>query len=224
MRDSSAYAFAAALTALCAAIALWAWMALPPGSGVPIQMLGLDGVRRVGSSRAVLWLLPAISAMVTLGFLAGAARRGVENAALSYQTTLMSVVGVLLVAQYAMAGRAFDPAFNVLRPVGLATGALLLVVGNYLGKARQNAVFGVRTPWTLADARVWDKTHRFTGRAMCLSGLVLVAFSLVVSDASLLALAIALCAAGPAIGGVAYSHSLHRRRAGGQRPMSSPLV
>jgi uncharacterized membrane protein len=215
MRDSSAYVFAAALTALCAALALWAWVTLPPGAGVPFNTLGLDGTRHVGSSRAALWLLPAVSLMVTLAFLAGATRGGVQKAALSYQTTLMSVVGVLLVAEYALAGRAFDPAFNVLRPVALAVGALLLVVGNYLGKARQNAVFGVRTPWTLADASVWDKTHRFTGRAMFLGGLVLIGVSLAVSEATALALAMVLCAAGPALGGVAYSLSLSRRRAAG---------
>ena len=48
----------------------------------------------------------------------------------------------------------------MVRVVFLAVAALLLTVGNSLGKVRHNAIFGLKTPWTLGDARVWDKTHR----------------------------------------------------------------
>ena len=51
-----------------------------------------------------------------------------------------------------------------------ATGVMLIVVGNILGKLRANYVIGIRTRWTLADPTVWDKTHRFTGRLMFAGG------------------------------------------------------
>src|SRR6185503_8795883 len=98
--------------------------------------------------------------------------------------------------------------FNVLQPVGAATGVLLIAVGNYLGKARRIAVFGVRTPWTLADATVWDRTHRFTGAAMVLGGLVLIALSLLLKDTAVVGLAIALCSAAPPLAGVVRSASI----------------
>jgi uncharacterized membrane protein len=41
---------------------------------------------------------------------------------------------------------------------------LLLVLGNYMGNLRQNYFFGIRTPWTLANADVWTKTHRLAAR------------------------------------------------------------
>lgn len=214
MRVSYAYLAAAGLTAITAAVAFWAWAALPPGAGVPIDALGLDGVRRHGVSRELLWLMPFVSLIVTLAFLAGSRMRGAERAEQPYEATLIAVTGLLLVVQYALVGRAFDPAFNVLQPVALATGALLLAVGNYLGKARQNAVFGLRTPWTLADASVWDKTHRFTGRFMCAGGLVLILTSLLVRQAEALGFAIAACAAIPPIVGISYSRRVYRSRAG----------
>jgi uncharacterized membrane protein len=34
------------------------------------------------------------------------------------------------------------------------------LIGNVLGKVKPNFWMGVRTPWTLADPRVWDRTHR----------------------------------------------------------------
>lgn len=210
MRISYAYLVAAGLTAISAAVALWAWISLPPGAGVPIHVYTLGGFRQTGSSRALVWLLPFVSTIVTLAFAAGAQRRGVERAAKPYESTLIAVTGVLLVTEYALAGRAFDPTFDVMRPVALATGALLLVVGNFLGKARQNAVFGIRTPWTLADAGVWDRTHRFTGRAMFAGGLVLIAASFILKEGVPLGLAIGACAAVPALAGVAYSASVHR--------------
>lgn len=211
MRVSYAFLAAFALTAVTAAVAVWAWMSLPAGAGVPINAMGLDGVRHTGSSRAVLWVMPFVSLMVTLAFVAGASRRGVERAALPYETTLIAVTGLLLVVEYALAGRAFDPGFNVMRPVAGATGVLLIAVGNYLGKARQNAVFGLRTPWTLADPGVWDKAHRFTGRAMVAGGVVLTALSVALTDGNALGLSIGLCTALPILSGLVWSRRLAAR-------------
>ncbi len=42
--------------------------------------------------------------------------------------------------------------------------ALLTVVGNYLGNIRSNFFVGIKTPWTLADTEVWQKTHRMAAK------------------------------------------------------------
>jgi len=211
MKFSPACWLALLLTAISAAIGAWTWTHLPPGGGIATNYLGLDGVRHVGLTRAPLWMLPAISAVLTLGLSLARVRRGAEAALLPLDMTLIALAGLLLVTQTALVGRAFDPAFNVLQPVGAATGVLLIAVGNYLGKARRNAVFGVRTPWTLADATVWDRTHRFTGVAMVLGGLVLIALALLLKDSVAVGLSIALCAALPTLAGVVRSAAIARR-------------
>jgi hypothetical protein len=212
MRVSVAFLVSAGFVAVTAAVAYWAWIGLPPGAGIPINILGLDGVRRAASSRALIWLNPAISAVVTLALAFGPGRRpGLEAAALPYEVTMISFAGLMLVVEAALIGRATDPSFNVMRPVAMATGVLLLAIGNYLGKARQNPAFGIKTPWTLANAAVWDKTHRFIGRAMFLGGAILVALGLLLHDGNALGLSIALCSALPPITGLIWSRRLASR-------------
>src|SRR5262245_46839439 len=48
----------------------------------------------------------------------------------------------------------------------LLAGVLLMIgaMGNVLGKVRRNFWIGVRTPWTLANERVWNDTHRLAAR------------------------------------------------------------
>lgn len=56
----------------------------------------------------------------------------------------------------------------------LGTGALLIFLGNIMPKARRNAIFGVRTEWSMANDTVWQKTQRFGGIVSVISGLVLI--------------------------------------------------
>jgi uncharacterized membrane protein len=49
---------------------------------------------------------------------------------------------------------------------------LFALLGNVLGKVRRNFYIGIRTPWTIADERVWNATHRFAGKTFVLGGLV----------------------------------------------------
>ncbi len=44
-------------------------------------------------------------------------------------------------------------------------------MGNYMGKVRRNFWMGVRTPWTLADERVWNQTHRLAAWSFVAAGL-----------------------------------------------------
>jgi uncharacterized membrane protein len=50
--------------------------------------------------------------------------------------------------------------------------------GNVLGKVRRNFWLGVRTPWTLADERVWYATHRLAARTMVGGGLLALVMTL----------------------------------------------
>jgi hypothetical protein len=212
MRITNATWVSGVLIAASMGVALWAWLMLPPGGGVPVNYLGFDGLRHHGVSREALWLIPVISGFVTIAmtFAPGfGAQPGVERAAEVFDTIMIATAGLLLVVQAALVERALDADFNVLRPVAVATGVLLLAVGNYLGKARQNGFIGIKTPWTLADATVWDKTHRFTGRGMALAGLLLIVLGFALHDALALGLAIGACSAIPMLLGIARSRSLY---------------
>jgi len=49
---------------------------------------------------------------------------------------------------------------------------LLALLGNLMGKVRRNFYIGVRTPWTLANERVWNATHRFAAKTLVAGGLL----------------------------------------------------
>ena len=46
------------------------------------------------------------------------------------------------------------------------------VVGNLMGKIKRNFYMGVRTPWTLADERVWTETHRVAAHQWFIGGII----------------------------------------------------
>ena len=50
---------------------------------------------------------------------------------------------------------------------------LFVVLGNVLPRARPNWLFGIRTPWTLTNDRVWERTHRLGGMLFVIAGIIL---------------------------------------------------
>ena len=51
-----------------------------------------------------------------------------------------------------------------------AMGLLFVFIGLMLRRAKRNFSIGIRTPWTLASDRVWDKTHRLGAPLFVASG------------------------------------------------------
>jgi len=52
---------------------------------------------------------------------------------------------------------------------------LFALLGNVMGKVRRNFYIGVRTPWALANERVWNATHRLAAKTFVVGGLAGVA-------------------------------------------------
>ena len=50
--------------------------------------------------------------------------------------------------------------------------AFFALIGNVMGKIKRNFFMGIRTPWTLADERVWIATHRYGGRLWLVGGVI----------------------------------------------------
>lgn len=66
--------------------------------------------------------------------------------------------------------------------VGIAMGALLLLLGNIMPKARKNSVFGLRTKWSMANDRVWQKSQRFCGITLVIFGICQIIASILLSN------------------------------------------
>jgi uncharacterized membrane protein len=80
-------------------------------------------------------------------------------------------------------------------------------IGNVLGKVRRNFWIGVRTPWTLANETVWDRTHRMAAWLFVAAGLL--GFVGVLLGVPLLACFVGILIA--ALAPVLYSLVLYKR-------------
>ena len=56
-----------------------------------------------------------------------------------------------------------DYRFNMTQMIIPGIGVLFLFIGVMVRHAKRNYLIGIRTPWTLANEEVWDRTHRLGG-------------------------------------------------------------
>ena len=71
---------------------------------------------------------------------------------------------------------------NISMIVYLIIGVMLMVIGNYLTKVKQNYSTGIRIPWTLFSEENWNRTHRVSSRIFVLAGLAMIINAFVDSD------------------------------------------
>ena len=62
--------------------------------------------------------------------------------------------------------------FNMGKILAPALGILFYYIGVLLEKAKRNWFIGIRTPWTLSDDSVWEKTHKIGGKLFKIAGLI----------------------------------------------------
>jgi len=53
-----------------------------------------------------------------------------------------------------------------------AFGILFYYAGILIENAKQNWFIGIRTPWTLSNEKVWDKTHKLGGKLFKAAGII----------------------------------------------------
>ncbi|MGD0154241.1 MAG: SdpI family protein [Thermacetogeniaceae bacterium] len=91
-------------------------------------------------------------------------------------------------------------------------GLLFLLIGSMMGQIRFNYFVGVKTPWTLADERVWQTTHHFAGRIWVLGSLLILLSATVSGDwgAILFIGIVAMLALAPIIFSYVEYNGLHK--------------
>lgn len=86
---------------------------------------------------------------------------------------LLFMYGLYVVTLLASLGYTVDTSLFVKAGVAL----LLTIIGNFMGQFRHNYFVGIKTPWTLANEEVWQRTHRLGGRIWVVCGLGCLALS-----------------------------------------------
>lgn len=192
LRNAALWLLAAAPIAATAAL----YGSLP--ARVPIHW-NLGGTVEYGPKSA-LWLLSlmglAVTAAMRLLPKVDPRRENYKRFGTYYDVTLLSVV-LLLDALYAVTVfEALHPGeLSMSRVVTCGVGLLFAVLGNVMPKFKSNFFAGTRTPWSLSDPDVWNRTQRLSGRIFFTLGLALLPTGLLLPEEAMFAILLAGVAA-----------------------------
>jgi len=190
MISKSYAAFSAFLVALITAAGLFAIARTPPGARIAVHW-GMNGTPNgwMHPTPAFL-LLPGLGAAlwVLLALLPRWDRRpdNLRRSETAYGATWVATTLLFAAGQGLIVGTALGAHIPVPQAVVLMVGGMFAIMGNYFGKIRPNRRFGIRTPWTLGDDAVWDRTHRLGGFVFVAAGLVLIDAALAVPQGATL--------------------------------------
>jgi len=94
----------------------------------------------------------------------------------TFQSTYLYIMVILVSMLAYFTGvslwAALGHAANVDRAIVGGVCLLFALLGNVMGKVRRNFFIGVRTPWALANERVWNATHRFAAKTFVAGGVI----------------------------------------------------
>ena len=164
---------------------------------VPMHYNAAGEIDRYGSRYENL-LFPAVVLGIALLFavMAGMQRRrkapsnekGILLAGIFLLVFLNLLFGYFLLSALAVSGGAIEIPESgfVWRLLGAGLGVLFCLLGNWMPKMRRNALFGLRTVWSLKNDRVWQKSQRLGGISMVVSGAAMVLCSIFLTGAACL--------------------------------------
>ena len=87
-----------------------------------------------------------------------------------YAIALELLAGMMTIVFVGQLYASLNNALPMSSIVGVATGVMLVVLGNYMGRVKRNWTMGFRYSWTLSDDTVWAKTNRLGGRLFMVAG------------------------------------------------------
>jgi uncharacterized membrane protein len=90
----------------------------------------------------------------------------------AYRMIRAVLVIILSILYFAATYSALGYKVNMDRLGSAVIPVMLIAFGSAMGKLRHNYFVGIRTPWTLADEEVWNKTHQLGGKLWLIAGII----------------------------------------------------
>lgn len=170
---------ASVITILPIIIGIFLWNSLPD---VMATHFGADNEGNGFSSKAfaVIGIPMLLLAVEWIGALVTAHDPRKQNISPKMFSIMLWIVPVIsIVATATMYSYNLGYKMNITFFAELVMGLAFVVLGNYLPKARQNYTIGIKTPWTLSNEDIWNRTHRLAGYLWVVGGITIVVFSLI---------------------------------------------
>jgi len=89
-----------------------------------------------------------------------------------YPGILLVTIGFLFYIYILSILAAFGYNFNMIQMIAPAFATIFYYLGTVLDKIKSNFFIGIRTPWTISDELVWEKTHKLGGKLFKSSGII----------------------------------------------------
>lgn len=184
---------------------------------VPLHWDAAGKVDRYGSRLEGTLLLPIVIIFIALLIPAlpriDPRKANYEKFRPTYHLVMNAALTLMLAVHFVALGSAlgYDMPVERLMPIGV--GILFIILGNSLPRARPNWMFGIRTPWTLSNDRVWERTHRVGGYLMFAAGLVILISAFLPTGGLSLGLLIGSVVVA-SLGSVVYSYVAWRQETG----------
>lgn len=122
----------------------------------------------------------------------------------TYDLVVNVTLTLLAVVHFVVLGAVMGAPISIGRVVPAIIGGALVIIGKVLPRARPNWWFGIRTPWTLSNDRVWERTHHVGGYVMMVVGVLAILAS--VLDLTIASVAVGIAAGALGLGLIAYSY------------------
>jgi len=125
-----------------------------------------------------LFLMPIISVLMLALFVAipriDPLKKNIQEFRKQFDTFIVLILLFMLYIFLLTIAWNLEMRFNIVQFLAPALGILFFYAGVLIKHARQNWSIGIRTPWTLSNKTVWDKTHALGGTLFKISGLIAV--------------------------------------------------
>lgn len=171
-------------------------------------------VNGYSSRNMAAWGIPAflflMAVVVNISFAIDPSRKNIEKSRQMKALSRWGIVVIAIFVQSVIMVSAVGVAMNVGLWTKLGVGILIVAIGNYLPKCRQNYSIGIKLPWTLSDEKNWRLTHRMAGRVWMAGGAVMMAcafFDSIVSAVLFFSVVLIITVV-PAL----YSYGLYRKK------------
>ncbi len=129
------------------------------------------------------FLMPFILALLALLFIAipriDPLKKNLKLSLKAYYLIVFVILILMITIQIASYYQNLGKSINLTFIIGVGVGALFFIIGAALPKLKKNWFAGIRTPWTLSDDTVWEKTHFLGGKLFEIAGILTIIVSFI---------------------------------------------
>jgi uncharacterized membrane protein len=143
---------------------------------IPIHWNARGQIDGWGSKDFGLFLMPGIMAGLLIMFVVlpwlSPQNFKVESFSGTYNYVALLTIALMGYCHVIIIETGRHPGFDAIKLIVSGMFAFVGLLGGAMGKVRRNFWMGFRTPWTLANEKVWESCHHFAAHMLVVAGII----------------------------------------------------